>query len=196
MGKEFKPTPQTYGLIKKIHSAIEEIREVAEELKPYTTDPLTDLLGQIEDAKEELKNVNIQLDEKKRVETLNLELKIKEDKQIALMELAEELEYMLIKEDDYEKLTSKVSEAAAEQELAVTMALVNQKAAHENAIKLKDLEIKAENATMVAEKDQLAARVSYLTKELDTAREQLKEAGDRTVLVAEALKSDVNIAGK
>lgn len=193
-------TPKGYSVAKDLRTTAAQLKEQAEAIQDFVGGKLDQISNEIIEKSEELEALKIKLDEKRRVETLDLELMIKKDKTEAFQKLAAELNHAIIKQDDYTKLRSELTIAQGDiaERIEKEVSAAQSKVYAEKNGEISRLKSAHEVATAQLEADNkmLQQKVAFLNDQLDKAQLSLERAQEANVKIAEAQKSTVVNTGK
>lgn len=189
--------PKSYALRKDLEKIANQLGQHIETLKDLTTSKLEQVSTDYEEKTAELEKLEKELEETRRVKTLDLQLLIKEDKLTALNSLATELGFETILSEEYQNLLDENETLRESKEDAVNEAIERtQKAANAaKAIAVKTVEQKAEveMAQLKAANVVLEEKVNWYERELDAVRVMLKDVQNNSVRIAEAGQKSINL---
>lgn len=181
-----------------MQKAAAEATAALTQFNELTGSRLQDMADQYAQLQEDIERVTVELDERRRRETVALEIELMANKEEAYRSLASQLGMAIIKTDALAAIEAERSDAVNSKEQAVAAAVEQTKV---NAAKSKAIAVDAVNAEHRAERAEDAAQINSLQSRLDASQsevtrlqEMLKEAQASAVKVAEAVgKQTFNI---
>lgn len=181
--------PMVNTAIKRLGETSKEVLSHLEVINKYTYDELAKCMEDIEAKKQDIAALDAQYAEKKRAFDVNFQLDVKADEKKVLEKLATGHNYELVNKDEYKDILKKAekSEALVKSETEKVARSVTEKLNTEHKLSNNDSVIRI--SQLESQLEQSRTQNAFLLKEVERLSQEVKEAGERTVRVAEASKA-------
>lgn len=172
------------------------LKEALEPIEKYTFEVLDNLENQILEAESKIAELETTYEQKRKMADLDFNLALKEDKRQACFKFAKETNHVLLTQQELQEL--KDSSLFAQQKIdeASASAISSTTAKYKAEISNIQSEHKVNTAQLNAENQTLKDKNAFLEQQLVLLREQLANAQEATVKVAQANSATVNVNGK
>lgn len=186
--------PNGYRLRKELQELLAKFGDVHSSFRDMTEGRLESVAAEYQDLQEKMEKLEQELSEKERIAQLDLQLKIKSNKQEAMLQIANELGYALSKQEDYDAVLNEVEALKAKVASDDEELRNNLRKEYDRKVEAMKGAItshhKAETAQLAANLEAARDKIDFLTSQLEEARRQLDVAQANTVKVAEAARPE------